>query len=175
MRADTGAKLWDFDAQDGILSAPISYSVGGRQYVSVIASFRSSFANVPNWDYRQQQRRVLTFSLGGSAKLPPFQLVEQPVLDDPAFKIEPAKAAVGAAIYGTSCVICHGAGMIAGGAAPDLRQSQVPLDAEAFRSIVHDGILLPRGMPKFSNLGANELEGLRNYIRQRARETAAVK
>ena len=67
--AEKGEKLWSFDAQNGVLSAPISYSVGGRQYVTVIASYRSSIANQPNWDYRQQKRRVLTFALGGNKRL----------------------------------------------------------------------------------------------------------
>jgi quinohemoprotein ethanol dehydrogenase len=169
--AETGEKLWSFDAQNGILAAPISYSVGGRQYVTVIASYRSSFANVPNWDYRQQQRRVLTFAIGGTRKLPRFERVDEPVQDDPDFTVDVRKATVGAGIYGISCVICHGGGMIAGGAAPDLRTSPIPLDAAAFRSVVHDGVLMERGMGAFGNLSDDELDGLRHYIRQRARET----
>ena len=173
--ADTGVKLWSFDAQNGILSAPISYSVGGRQYVTVIASFRSSFPNVPNWDYRQQQRRVLTFALGARGKLPKFERVAEPVLDDPSFQIDPAKAAIGAGIYNSGCNICHGGGMTAGGAAPDLRKSPVPLDADGFRAVVHDGALMSRGMGRFAHLSDAELEGLRHYIRQRARETMPKK
>jgi quinohemoprotein ethanol dehydrogenase len=169
--ADTGEKLWSFNAQNGILAAPISYSLDGKQYVTVIASFRSSFANLPNWDYRQQQRRLLTFVLGGTGTLPPAQHVDEPIQDDPAFVVDPKKAAVGAGIYGITCVICHGGGMSAGGAAPDLRKSSIPLDAAAFRSVVHDGALMQRGMGRFANLSDEELEGLRHYIRQRARET----
>ncbi len=174
-RASDGTKLWSFFAQNGILSAPISYLVDGVQYVTELASFRSSFANTPNWDYRQQHRRVLTFRLGGTASLPKFEPVTEEIADDPAFVIDPKKAAIGAAIYGTSCVICHGGGMIAGGAAPDLRKSAVPLDKDAFYSIVHEGALMDRGMGRFANLSDAELEGLRHYIRQRARETAPKK
>lgn len=173
--AKDGTKLWSFDAQNGILSAPISYTVGGKQYVTVIASFRSSFANQPNWDYRQQKRRVLTFALGGKARLPKFVRVAEPVLDDPAFVVDAQKAAVGAGIYGTSCVICHGGGMIAGGAGPDLRKSQIPLDAEAFNAVVRGGALMERGMGKFDNLSDAEVEGLRHFIRSRARDTMPKK
>jgi len=173
--ADSGEKLWSFDARNGILSAPISYTVGGKQYVTVIASFRSSFPNSPNWDYRQQERRVLTFALGARGKLPPHQRVDEPIQDDPAFIVDPRKAAVGAGIYNIGCNICHGGGMMAGGAAPDLRKSAVPLDAEAFRAVVHDGALMQRGMGRFENLTDDELEGLRHYIRQRARETMPKK
>jgi quinohemoprotein ethanol dehydrogenase len=87
--------------------------------------------------------------------------------------VDPAKSANGARIYGGTCVICHGAGMTAGGAAPDLRQSGIPLDADAFTAIVRGGSLMPRGMPSFTQFSDEELEGLRHYIRQRARDTAS--
>ncbi|MCB2047481.1 MAG: PQQ-dependent dehydrogenase, methanol/ethanol family [Novosphingobium sp.] len=171
LSADTGKQLWSFNAQNGILSAPITYKVDGKQYVTVIASYRSSFANQPNWDYRQQKRRVLTFALGAKGTLPEPEPYTAEIADDPAFVVDPAKAAIGAGIYNQSCNICHGAGMMAGGAAPDLRMSPIPLDAAAFRSVVHDGASMARGMGKFDNLTDEELEGLRHYIRQRARET----
>jgi len=170
--ADSGRKLWSFDAQNGILGNAITYEIAGRQYVTVITGFRSSFANKPNWDYRQQKRRVLTFALGGTAKLPKAEPVDAPVLDDPDFRIDPAKSAVGGAIYNQSCVICHGAGMVAGGAAPDLRTSGVPLDPDAFHGVVRAGALMGQGMPSFAELSDAELEGVRHYIRQRARDTA---
>jgi quinohemoprotein ethanol dehydrogenase len=113
---------------------------------------------------------VLTFVLGGTGKLPPSDATEEPIQDDPAFVIDPAKVTLGASIYNTSCMVCHGVGAAAGGAAPDLRQSTIPLDADAFRSVVHDGALMARGMGKFANLSDAELEGLRHMIRQRARE-----
>ncbi|BAV63658.1 PQQ-dependent dehydrogenase, methanol/ethanol family [Sphingobium cloacae] len=170
--ATTGRKLWSFPAQNGILSAPISYSVDGKQYITVLTGFRSSFPNSPNWDYAQQSRRVLTFTIGGTKVLPKVEMADMPIQDDPAFVVDPAKAKIGAGIYNTSCVICHGVGMMAGGAAPDLRKSGVPLDADTFRSVVHDGALMARGMGAFGQLTDAELEGLRHYIRLQARETA---
>ncbi len=169
--ADSGEKLWSFDAQNGILSAPISYTVGGKQYVTVIASYRSSIANIPNWDYRQQKRRVLTFALGAGKRLPKFERVAEPVLDDPDFVIDPAKSAVGLGIYNTTCFICHGAGMTAGGAAPDLRKSALSMDPVSFNAVLREGALMNRGMGKFAHLSDAEVEGLRHYIRQRARDT----
>lgn len=169
--ADKGQKIWAFDAQNGILGAPISYMVGNTQYVTVIASFRSSYPSNPKWDYRQQRRRVLTFALDGKATLPPAEVIAGEIVDDPDFKIDDAKAAIGGRVYNSSCIVCHGAGMMAGGAAPDLRESTVPLDRDSFRAVVHEGALLSRGMGAFGNLSDEELEGLRHYIRQRARAT----
>ncbi|RVT94778.1 PQQ-dependent dehydrogenase, methanol/ethanol family [Sphingomonas crocodyli] len=172
LAADSGKTLWEFDAQNGILGNAITYTVKGKQYVTVITGFRSSFANTPNWDYREQKRRVLTFALDAKAKLPPVEPLDQPIQDDPAFVVDADKAKIGGGVFNSSCIICHGAGMIAGGAAPDLRKSAIPLDADAFKQVVHDGALMDRGMGKFDNLSDAELEGLRHYIRQRARETA---
>ena len=171
--ADKGEKLWSFNAQNGMLGAPISYSVNGKQYVSVIASFRSSYPSTPAWPYRQQQRRVLTFAIDGKATLPPFERQVEEIADDPDFVVDEAKAKIGGGVYNTSCIICHGVGMREGGAAPDLRNSMVPLDADIFRQVVHDGILMSRGMGKFDNLSDDELEGLRHYIRQQARASKA--
>lgn len=169
--ADTGEQLWAFDAQNGIMGNAITYEIDGTQYVSVITGFRSSFANDPAWDYRQQQRRMLTFSLEGDESLPPFEYTDLPLAEDPSFEIDPGLASVGAGVYNSSCVICHGAGMVAGGAAPDLRKSYMPLNAESFDAVVRDGSLMVRGMPAFGQLSDQEVEGLTHYIRQRTRET----
>ena len=172
--ADDGDTLWSFDAQNGIMGNAITYEVDGTQYVTVITGFRSSFANKPNWDYRQQQRRVLTFSLSGESELPPFEYADMPIATDPDFEVDTDLAAIGAGIYNSSCVICHGAGMFAGGAAPDLRTSYIPLVEETFTSVVRDGALMERGMPQFGQFSDEQVEGLMHYIRQRARQTMPV-
>ena len=75
--AASGKLLWSFYARNGILSTPISYMVRGRQYVTVIAAFGGPpaalgtfVAKYGGWDYRDQERRVLTFALDGKARLP---------------------------------------------------------------------------------------------------------
>jgi quinohemoprotein ethanol dehydrogenase len=57
----------------------------------------------------------------------------------------------------------------AGGPAPDLRESPIPLSPEAFWSVVHDGTLIERGMPSFGMFGKPQIEALRQYVRSRAR------
>ena len=74
--AETGKLMWSFDAQNGIVGEPISYEAGGKQYITVIAGYGTSppvFGPVAaqfGWQYRTQQRRVLTFVLDGGASLP---------------------------------------------------------------------------------------------------------
>ena len=43
-RADDGRELWRFDAQTPLMAGPMSYSVGGAQFVAVTAGFGSGFA-----------------------------------------------------------------------------------------------------------------------------------
>jgi quinohemoprotein ethanol dehydrogenase len=127
-------------------------------------------------DYRSQQRRVLTFALDGKAALPPRppkpKLEAQP---DPDFIPDQTKWLAGIVAYHQQCVVCHGGMAIGVGTAPDLRASAIPMSAEAFRAIVHDGALTANGMPQFSQLDDPELEAIRHYLRHRARELAEGK
>ena len=178
----TGKVLWSFDAKFGISGAPISYEVDGRQYVSVVAGWGGTGAEASGqetykegWQSRIHTHRLLTFVLDGRAPLPyqPPPAVPRP-LDAPDFKVDPRRAQAGLGVYMRSmCLGCHGFTMIAGGAAPDLRASPVPLSLDAFRAVVHDGSLLARGMPKFDELSDDDLISLQHYIRARARETIA--
>jgi quinohemoprotein ethanol dehydrogenase len=174
--AASGKPLWSFDAQTAVMAQPITYRAHGRQYVSVIAGarFASATGLTQEWNYRTQQWRVLTFALGGKAKLPRKVAVETPVLDDPAFVPVAGRVAAGSVAYAQRCSICHGAGTVAGGTAPDLAQSPIALDVDAFRAVVHDGLLSERGMPQFEELGDGEIEDLRHYVRERARERLAA-
>jgi quinohemoprotein ethanol dehydrogenase len=173
--ADTGKELWSFDAQNGMVSHPITFRAGGKQYVTVLTGFSGAAALMGGvssqfgWNYRTQNRRVLTFVLNGKAALPPAQRPgpEQPLLEL-SFKADPAKVAVGADVYALNCQLCHGPGTVAGGNAPDLRASGIPLSDDAFRQVVHEGALEPQGMPRFRELDNAELEALRHYIRSKA-------
>ena len=43
--ADTGKKLWSFDARVGIGAQPITYLAGGKQYITVLAGWRGTGAS----------------------------------------------------------------------------------------------------------------------------------
>jgi quinohemoprotein ethanol dehydrogenase len=92
-------------------------------------------------------------------------------VDDPGLEIDPALAARGEILYARRCNACHGLAGVAGGFAPDLRASPVGLSADAFRQVVREGSLELAGMPKFGELGVDEVEALRHYLRRRARES----
>jgi len=169
--ADTGRELWSFDAAVGITGAPITYEAAGHQYVSIVAGYGGAASELdPRWDARRESRRVLTFALDGKAELPPAMRKHTitPV-SDPTFKTDAAGEAHGSLSFAEHCQMCHGSSGVAGGAAPDLRESPAILSAEAFRSIVKEGRLLSSGMPRFRQLTEAELESLRQYLRSRAK------
>lgn len=174
--ATTGEEIWKFFAQNGIIGEPITYMVGNKQYISVLAAFGGPSANgggvaeTYGWTYREQQRRILTFVIGGTDKLPPWHKPEPtPYAIDNSMVINEAQANAGGTIYSLRCGYCHGVAVSNSASAPDLRRSQIPLDTMAFKTIVHDGALKDNGMPQFPELSDNELDQLRQYIRQRQR------
>lgn len=173
--ADTGAELWSHNMGVGTQAPPITYSVDGKQYVTVLAGWAGgqmllgSLSAQHGWVGRNHPRRVLTYVLDGQAQLPLSPPPTQTeVLQAPEFKVDAALAEKAKPLYAKNCVICHGTAAVAGGAAPDLRASAVPLSAEAFKAIVHDGGLESRGMPMFPELTDEELDAMRHYIRERA-------
>lgn len=174
--ADVGAPLWSFDAENGILNEPITYMAGNKQFITIITNFTRTpgilgpLSSEFGWDYRDQKRRVLTFALGGTAALPPLKRrVSETGLDDQSIALDAGKVERGFAVYSFHCFICHGTNAIAGGSAPDLRRSAVALSAEMFAHVVRDGALESRGMPRFTELSADDLTALQNYIRSEAR------
>jgi quinohemoprotein ethanol dehydrogenase len=175
--ANDGRKLWSFDGQAGFQGQPITYLAGGKQYVTVIAGFRSTGGFNDRsvvWDYKAQRRRVLTFALDATAQLPPTEPFKPVFIVDAAFTVDPQKAAVGADVVGGHCALCHGNGLEAAGTAPDLRTSSIPLSIEALTAVLHGGALVVQGMPRFEELTPEQIDGVRHYIRQRARDAAVA-
>jgi len=182
LSADTGKDLWSFNAGVAVTGVPITYSVNGRQYVTITSGplngATAAFGSVSarwGWESRGHPRRLLTFTLDGKASLPPASTPSfAKPLAAPEFKIDPAKVEVGAHEF-VRCLLCHGTAAIAGGNAPDLRASPVLLSAEGFAAIVRDGTLLSRGMPRFAELSDSQLDALRHYVRAKARESLGEK
>jgi quinohemoprotein ethanol dehydrogenase len=174
--ATTGAELWRFDAGSGISAPPITYSVGGRQYVALLVGWGGAGAAVGGpiaaghgWAYGAHTRRVIAFSLNGTAVLPPSPapVVVRP-LPAREFGVDAALAAEGRVEYGQRCGGCHGGGAVSGGITPDLRASGVVLSQSGFSDVVRDGSRVGRGMPAYRTLTDERLLALRHYIRQQA-------
>ena len=179
--AATGQQLWRFYAGLGIVGAPISYSIGDTQYISILVGYGGATAIwnklMPRgWKYGAQPRRLLTFRLGGKGELPPTAPRSDTLnaLDDPAVQIDPAQVAAGEALFNTVCSVCHGLNLNSPGSpGPDLRESRIALSEKAIWAIVHDGTLLERGMPQYAMLGPQQVQDIYAYIRAGAREALA--
>jgi quinohemoprotein ethanol dehydrogenase len=177
--ATTGKKAWSFNSGLGIIAAPISYLVNGKQYISILVGYggatplASSFIK-GGWKYNAQPRRLLTFAINGTAKLPPTaprDLSIHPV-DAPQLTIDDKSVSRGAGLYAAkNCIVCHGANLVSPGSpAPDLRESAVALDREAFGTILTSGALAANGMPGFPELTRAEILDLYMFVRNGARQ-----
>jgi quinohemoprotein ethanol dehydrogenase len=172
--AISGKRLWSFDMGVGSQAAPITFSVDGTQYVSILSGFAGqpmlfgSLSAQHGWVGRAHPRRLLTFALNGRAVLPPSPPPSRPTpLRDSSLVLDGAKVARGNELYG-NCMICHGLEAVAGGYAPDLRASPIPVSPNDFEAVVKGGTLEERGMPRFDEFSSADLEALRQYIRSRA-------
>jgi len=173
-----GSILWSFDTQVGVVAAPITYSAGGKQFVTLSAGVGTGAAFLPAEragivDYRTQPKRLLTFALGANGSLPPASTVLPTPPPDPDYKSDDTQTLAGAITFGRYCSHCHGGNAVSVGNAPDLRRSPVPLSAEAFTQVVRNGALLERGMPQYAEFDAATLEAVRQYLRSRAAELRA--
>ena len=159
-RADTGERLWGQAAQTGVLAGPATFAVDGEQYVAVVAGYRLSGNYwAPNYS------RLLVYKLGGAAQLPEAQPAPPPVLNPPPAFGSPRAIAHGRDLYGRFCGTCHGDGGFSRGMFPDLRFAGAIGSADAFKTIVIDGVLADNGMVSFAKaLQPAEVEAIRAYL-----------
>lgn len=179
--ATSGEVLWRFDAKLGIVAPPVSYRWQDVQYVSVLVGWVGpnpyGMGIMPTgWRYNAQPRRLLTFRLDGAATLPPTAPYDETVrpVDDPAIVLADADVAAGKALFHAGCHGCHGGDAESSGApGPDLRESAIAMDPDALWSVLHDGALLPRGMPRFAHLTRPQVLQIRAFVRAMARKELA--
>jgi quinohemoprotein ethanol dehydrogenase len=175
--AKTGKQLWKFNAGLGIISAPMSFSIDGRQYVSVLVGYggtTAAYGHFMDMGYKfgKQPRRLLTFALNGDATLPPSPPPDFTVhaLDIPGLKLNEADVTAGRALS-VQCAACHGVGLQATGTpGPDLRESHIALNLNSFSALLKGGYLIQQGMPRFQYLSDDQIRELYAYIRAKARE-----
>lgn len=175
--AETGAVVWSYDAGLGISAPPITYKLGGKQYIALLVGYGGAYAagllpdaNALGWAYGAQRRRLIAFSLEGEAEVPaqapPY--FPQPLLEA-GFEIDPVLAEKGEILYlSKTCYGCHGVDVKGAGMAPDLRASAMLLSEmePVFARIVREGERAGRAMPAFPDISDDELEALRHYIRK---------
>jgi len=179
--ATTGGIVWRFDTGLGISAPPVTYTVGGKQYLAILIGWGGAATGMGGateishgWAYGLQTRRLIAFALGGKTGLPvqPPPAVAEPI-PMPQFKVETALAHRGSGEF-LRCMSCHGIQAVSAGMAPDLRASPKLASADAFARIVRDGTLMERGMPAYAHLSDQQLLALRHYVRQQAERAPSL-
>jgi quinohemoprotein ethanol dehydrogenase len=175
-RADSGEKVWSFDAQTGVIAGPVTYSVHGDQYIAVLAGWGGVFPLAAGEvsfksGHVRNVSRMLAFKLDGKASLPPLPPLEKPVLNPPASTASASEIHHGEASYQRFCSGCHGDVAVSGGLLPDLRYSSA-MPFEQWLNIVRDGAFQSLGMVSFGKeVSQKDVSDIRAYVVFRANET----
>jgi len=170
--ADTGAELWkSVDTQTGIAAAPVTYEIGGEQYVAVVAGRSNGNYYAPDYS------RLLVFKAGATGQLPPPLEFTAPALNPPPSTAAPEQIARGEKLYQDNCWICHSdvgnaGGLLRRGLFPELAVSSALASPDLFAAIVLDGIRSQNGMVSFASVVSPEqAEDIRAYLIERANIT----
>ncbi|HEY8120602.1 MAG TPA: PQQ-dependent dehydrogenase, methanol/ethanol family [Myxococcota bacterium] len=163
-RATDGELLWEAVAPTAVMAAPISYAVGGEQYVAVEigagGSAGMNFAQIPY----ENAGYVAAFKLGGKAKLPARKPRALHTVEAPEPSAPPKAVAQGQVLYHQWCMFCHGIGTKSGGLLPDLRFATRETFAH-WQEIVIGGVRAERGMPSFAgSISREDAEAIRAYV-----------
>lgn len=174
--ARTGKQLWSYPAQSGIIAPPITYQIGGRQYVSVVVGWGGVYPLLlgelaKKSNDRSNRSRVLTFSLEGKASLPEQKALDAWTTPPPAPFGTASQIERGMQLYARSCSGCHGDGVRSGGVLPELRRSAITGKMDAWRSVLIDGALQDNGMVSFAkDMSPQDVEAIRAYVVFRANQ-----
>lgn len=162
--ATTGRELWHAPLGQGAIAPPVTYEIGGKQYVAIAVGWGGVAGALFRATDTQGPGTVFAFEIGGAAKPPVFQKIATPPLLA-GMKYSPQDAKAGAAIYMGHCFICHGApGMNTGGSIPNLGYAGKSV-IEGLSSIVFKGPFFDNGMPDFTGkLTSADITKLQAYI-----------
>ena len=162
--AKTGKKLWESPTGTGIIAAPSTYLVDGKQYVSIAVGWGGVYGLSQRASDKLGPGTVFTFALGGKAAPPAFVAAKLEGLLA-GVKYDPALAQAGLGVYVSHCVICHGVpGVDRGGNIANLGYVK-PEIISNLGQFVFKGPFVGSGMPDFTGrLTAADVEKLKAFI-----------
>ncbi|MGH9835249.1 MAG: c-type cytochrome, partial [Blastocatellia bacterium] len=176
--ADKGDKLWEFPAGIGIIGSPMTYEIGGVQYVSVMAGWGGAYALVGGYSLTdintQNVGRVLTFALDARQSLAALPKRSMTALAQIESITTAEMVDKGGALFTQWCAVCHGVGAVGGGGLVVALPMSKPEVFKMYKEIVMDGDYSSRGMPAFGKwLNAGDVEAIRAYIIKRRTDLTA--
>jgi quinohemoprotein ethanol dehydrogenase len=163
--ADKGEKLWEAQLGNGVMAAPSTYALDGRQYVSVLVGWGGAsglYAGNPTGQYKANGR-LFTFVLDGKAPLEPVRGIAKPALTAVPFETNDTELAHGTQLFGQRCAMCHGINAVSGGTIADLRYATAQT-YDAFDTIVRQGAYTGLGMPRFDFLGEADVRAIKSFV-----------
>jgi PQQ-dependent dehydrogenase (methanol/ethanol family) len=162
--AKTGEKLWETATGTGVVAAPSTYMVDGKQYVSIAVGWGGVYGLAARATERQGPGTVYTFVVGGNASKPEFVQYRMDKLLQ-GVKYDPAKVPDGTLLYVSNCVFCHGVpGVDRGGNIPNLGYMDASY-IENLDKFIFKGPAMERGMPDFTGkLSADDVEKIKAFI-----------
>jgi quinohemoprotein ethanol dehydrogenase len=169
--ADSGEILWESPANTGVMAGPMTYKVGGKQYVTFMAGWGGAYpltvGALSSFVKVKPEARILTYSLGGDAALPPPKRDPVLVPQTPSLTAGAADVEKGKDLFNHNCGYCHGLNAVSGGVIPDLRY--LSTDQHALFAGVVAGAKASSGMPSFTGRLTNEeVELIRQYVIKRS-------
>jgi mono/diheme cytochrome c family protein len=148
----------------GVVAAPASYEVDGKQYVSIAVGWGGVYGVTMRHTDRKGPGTVYTFALGGTAKAPAFVEYKLNALLQ-GVPYNAAHVPEGTALYVSHCVFCHGVpGVDRGGNVSNLGYSAQGTIANLDKFVL-GGALKNQGMPDFTGrLKAEDVEKIKAFI-----------
>ncbi|MFT6995987.1 MAG: quinohemoprotein ethanol dehydrogenase, partial [Maribacter sp.] len=171
--APNGVKLWEVPVGTGVIAAPVTYEVDGKQYVSIAAGWGGMLGLRTHLSESQSPGRIFTFTLDGNAPLPDFEIVKaKPIVSGVPYN--PQDISAGAKLYISHCVLCHGVPAVDnGGAIPNLGYSD-KVKIENLKNFVLTDALKELGMPNFTGkLTENDVTKIQAFIQGTADAVSA--
>jgi quinohemoprotein ethanol dehydrogenase len=162
--AKTGAKLWETATGTGVVAAPATYEIDGKQFLSVAVGWGGAYGMARRATERNSPGTVYTFVLGGTAKAPEFVAYQLGALLKDV-KYDPQHVKEGRLLYVSNCAFCHGVpGVQRGGNVPNLGYSATAVISELDK-FVFNGPHVEGGMPDFTGkLKLEEIEKIKAFI-----------
>ena len=159
----TGDVLWDFDVRSGVISAPVTYTVDGEQYITIIAEWGGGQGQVFRLTDAEYPGTVYTFKLGGTAAAPDKLPTNRPPLTQQTTNATTEEIGWGYTHYFQNCFGCHGVVGKGGGAIPNLARLSDET-YESFDDIIRLGAFAESGMPIHDHLTAEDVANIRSYV-----------
>lgn len=169
--AKTGEHLWQFETQNGVIAAPISYAVDEQQYIAIPVGRGGGISQMIGIQHEvtNVNGRILAFSLSGKATLPEiptFNTKPPPPLPN----VDDATLKLGSSLYSKYCARCHGINAVSDGAVPDLRHLDTVWHKN-FNKVVLEGMMESAGMPRFDDvLDENTAAAVHAFILEQANQ-----